>query len=179
MVSRVVPGISVTIARSSQQRVEERRLPRVGPAGQHGERPLAQQLALRRGGQEPADHVAHAGRRRGCARARRAARPLRGSRWSRRSGRAARHRVPQLLDPAGEAALHLVHGGAVQRRRGPSIRSATASACSRSSLPLRYARRVNSPGAAARAPAARSASSTLRGVSTPPWVEISTVSSPV
>ena len=60
-----------------------------------------------------------------------------------------------------------------------SIRSPTASACTRSSLPWSTARRVNSPGAAGRAPAAWSAVSSRAGASSPPWQESSTRSSPV
>ena len=60
-----------------------------------------------------------------------------------------------------------------------SIRSAVASACSRSIFPLKTARRVNSPGAAGRAPAATSAATAAAGTTRPPCVEISTTFSPV
>ena len=60
-----------------------------------------------------------------------------------------------------------------------SIRSATASACTRSIRPFNTARRVNSPGEADRAPAATHAASTSVGTTCPPCVEISTTSSPV
>ena len=60
-----------------------------------------------------------------------------------------------------------------------SIRSAVASACSKSILPLSTARRVNSPGCAGRAPAATSAATAAAGTARPPCVEISTTSSPV
>src|SRR6266705_853946 len=60
-----------------------------------------------------------------------------------------------------------------------SMRSAVASAWSRSILPLRTARRVNSPGVARRAPAVTSAASAAAGTSSPPCVEISTTFSPV
>ena len=59
------------------------------------------------------------------------------------------------------------------------IKSITASACVRSILPLRKARCVNSPGAAIRAPAAKTASSTERATTTPPCPLTSTTSSPV
>ena len=54
-----------------------------------------------------------------------------------------------------------------------------ASACSKSSLPFRTARRVNSPGSAWRAPARIAAASTDVGARYPPWVVISRRSSPV
>ena len=60
-----------------------------------------------------------------------------------------------------------------------SIKSAVASACSRSIFPFNTARRVNSPGSAGRAPAAASAATASAGTSRPPWVESSTRSSPV
>ena len=59
------------------------------------------------------------------------------------------------------------------------ITSATASAWVRSSLPLRKARRVNSPGSAARAPWPNSAATTVAATRLEPWQVISTVSSPV
>ncbi len=59
------------------------------------------------------------------------------------------------------------------------MRSAIASACRRSSFPLATARRLNSPGSAARAPAAISASNASAGTSDPPCVVSSIVSSPV
>ena len=60
-----------------------------------------------------------------------------------------------------------------------SIRSITASAAVRSSLPFRNARSVNSPRRAMRAPQASTASSTRRGAMLPPCVWNSTASSPV
>ena len=59
------------------------------------------------------------------------------------------------------------------------MRSATASACDRSNLPLRKARWVNSPGWASVAPALSVASTTRCWMYTEPWHEISTESSPV
>ncbi len=60
-----------------------------------------------------------------------------------------------------------------------SIRSATASACARSSRPFRYARSVNSPGSASRAPRAIAASTMPRRITGLPCALISTTSSPV
>ena len=60
-----------------------------------------------------------------------------------------------------------------------SIRSATASACSRSMRPLTTARRLNSPGSAGRAPAATHAANTDAGTTRPPCVHSSSTSSPV
>ena len=62
---------------------------------------------------------------------------------------------------------------------GAAIISATASACVRSILPLRKARRVNSPRSASRAPQARHASSTEASRTGPPWHWNSATSSPV
>ena len=55
----------------------------------------------------------------------------------------------------------------------------TASACARSILPFKNARRVNSPGAAETAPAAKTACKTAFKTNNPPWQESSTTSSPV
>ena len=60
-----------------------------------------------------------------------------------------------------------------------AMRSATASACERSSLPLRKARWVYSPGRAARAPFWMRRLSTLLSMYREPWHEISAESSPV
>ena len=60
-----------------------------------------------------------------------------------------------------------------------SIRSATLSACARSSLPFRNARFVNSPGAARRAPSSTQRASTRRSTDGPPWPWNSTTLSPV
>lgn len=64
-----------------------------------------------------------------------------------------------------------------------SIRSATASACARSSLPLRNARWVNSPGSATRkaieAPASRQRASSSCSTTGPPCACSSSTSSPV
>ena len=60
-----------------------------------------------------------------------------------------------------------------------SIRSATLSACARSSLPLRKARRVNSPGCAARAPSSRQRRRTQLQDRGPPCPCSSSTSSPV
>ena len=54
-----------------------------------------------------------------------------------------------------------------------------ASAWTMSSFPRRYARLVNSPASAGRAPARTQASTMAAGVSHPPWQLISTTSSPV
>ena len=59
------------------------------------------------------------------------------------------------------------------------IKSATASACARSMRPLRKARRVNSPGSASRAPFASTVSRTIFAARIPPWQVISTTSSRV
>src|SRR6185369_14573656 len=64
-------------------------------------------------------------------------------------------------------------------RLAASIRSATASACARSSLPFRNARRVNSPGSARRAPASSTARSTSWVTTGPPWPCSSSTASPV
>ena len=55
----------------------------------------------------------------------------------------------------------------------------TASACARSIFPFKNARRVNSPGAAETAPAAKTACKTAFKTNNPPWQESSTTSSPV
>ena len=60
-----------------------------------------------------------------------------------------------------------------------AMRSATASACAKSSLPFRNARSVNSPGRARRAPPAKTASSSICMTTGPPWPCNSTTSSPV
>ncbi len=60
-----------------------------------------------------------------------------------------------------------------------SIRSATASAWARSSLPLRKARRLNSPGSASRAPRSRQRASSICMTTGPPWPCSSSTSSPV
>ena len=69
------------------------------------------------------------------------------------------------------------------RARARSVRartsSLTASAWVRSSLPLRKARRVNSPGPAGRNPAPCRVSRTRRMITGLPWVEISAEFSPV
>ena len=57
--------------------------------------------------------------------------------------------------------------------------SATASAALRSSFPFRYARRVNSPGPAVRAPACSSERNVSRATIGLPWTCSSTTSSPV
>ena len=62
-----------------------------------------------------------------------------------------------------------------------SMRSATASACARSSLSLRKARSVNSPGSARRRPgwACRQRASSSCSSTGPPWACSSSTSSPV
>ena len=60
-----------------------------------------------------------------------------------------------------------------------AMSSATASACARSSLPLRKARFVNSPGSASRAPRFTTKSNTAVSGTIPPWQLNSTMSSPV
>ena len=60
-----------------------------------------------------------------------------------------------------------------------AIRSATASACARSIRPLRNARLVNSPLSAIRAPASMSRRTSSCWTKRLPWQLISTVSSPV
>jgi hypothetical protein len=60
-----------------------------------------------------------------------------------------------------------------------SMRSATLSAWARSSLPLRKARRVNSPGSARRAPSSRQRASSICMTTGPPWPWSSMTSSPV
>ena len=57
--------------------------------------------------------------------------------------------------------------------------AATASACARSIFPFRYARSVNSPGRAGRAPASTKEARIATGITAPPCEEISTTSSPV
>ena len=57
--------------------------------------------------------------------------------------------------------------------------SMTASACERSILPFKNARRVNSPGPAGTPPASESAASTRRTTVMPPWQCSSSISSPV
>ena len=61
----------------------------------------------------------------------------------------------------------------------PSMRSAIASACARSMRSLRKARNVNSPALAGRAPSSQTRSSTMRETTTPPWPCSSRTSSPV
>jgi hypothetical protein len=179
--SRVVPGISVTMARSAEQRVEERRLAGVGAAGEDGERALAQQLALP-ARWRAARRCAHLTSTAAAADAlRRYGRlvllgEVDGVREQRLAGD---QRLAQRLDAAGEAALHLVDGGAVQRAR-------TAVDQVEHGLRLQQVQLAVQIGAARelsrlgrRAPAASSASRTSCGASAPPWVAISTVSSPV
>ena len=64
-------------------------------------------------------------------------------------------------------------------RVSASMTSATAAAALRSILPLRNARRVNSPGCASRAPQAKSARTTSRAPTGEPWTCSSSISSPV
>ena len=65
------------------------------------------------------------------------------------------------------------------RRSAAAIRSATASAWTRSSLPLRKARWLNSPGPAWRAPSSQQRSTSRRSSTGLPWACSSTTSSPV
>ena len=60
-----------------------------------------------------------------------------------------------------------------------SMRSATASAWARSSLPFKNARSENSPGRARRAPSASARPSTMSSTTGPPWPCSSSTSSPV
>src|SRR5258708_2277183 len=60
-----------------------------------------------------------------------------------------------------------------------SIRSATPSACARSSLSFRKARRVNSPGSARRAPSSTHRLKIICSTTGPPWPCSSSTSSPV
>ena len=165
--SRVVPGISVTSARSApSSALKSDDLPGVGPAGEHQQRALPQPLGRGRGREQPLDlrprtSSSCAGDPRGrhgpvvlpgkvdvVGRAAPAA-----STSDSRSSASRRERPPSSWRSAARACA-----GAVA-----SIRSPTASACTRSSLPLSTARRVNSPGAAGRAPAAWSAASSRVG----------------
>src|SRR5262249_48041318 len=90
--------------------------------------------------------------------------------------------LAQRFEPARQAALELLHSAGPRRAASAapaSIRSAVASACTRSTFRFCRARRVNSPGSAGRAPAATQAATTSPGTSRPPWVAISIWSSPV
>ena len=89
------------------------------------------------------------------------------------------HFVAQLVDALGQLAGELLVGGRKASSVREWIRSATASACARSMRPLRKARRVNSPGSARRAPLSSTVSSTALAGSSPPWQVISTTSSRV
>ena len=60
-----------------------------------------------------------------------------------------------------------------------AIISATASACDRSMRPAAKARAENSPGSATLAPCLHSREITLEAIYREPWIEISTLSSPV
>ena len=166
----------------AEQRIEQRRLAGVGPAGQDQQRALAEPL----GG----------GRRR-----RAGARSGRPTSSSCAAMRARRNRAIVLagkidvVAPASPrsrpARAGARRGGARGRRRAGGARPAPAPArwrrsdrrpppaWTRSSLPFSTARRVNSPGAAGRAPASWSAASSRAGASRPPWQESSTRSSPV
>src|SRR5207244_1849873 len=73
------------------------------------------------------------------------------------SGKPVEERRFSYVRPAGQYDLKSAAKNAALTAGsvGASIRSATASACARSSLSFRKARRVNSPGSARRAPSSR------------------------
>ena len=134
--------------RVARQLVEQARLADVGPADEHDGEALAQQRALLR----PRQHPGHLRARspRPCrARRRRAGtrRPRRESRASPRCTSAARSaRRPARGSRARTRRTRLRAAARAAVAVAASMRSATLSACARSSLPLRNARCVNSPG---------------------------------
>ena len=156
--SRVVPGIGVTMASSAPaSALSSELLPTLGWPASTTWMP-SRSSAPWRARSSTASTAARDARPAG-----RAHRPARGSRSPRRGSRAwprpacaarraasrrastSRENAPASERPAERAAASVL----------ASIRSATASACARSSLSLRKARCVNSPGSARRKPTAR------------------------
>ena len=144
-------------ARRADERVEQARLPDVRRADDRDLQPFADQAAAARVGEQrrgPREQ-----RRRWPSRARRARRSDSPRRENRPTPRAARS---DRTAPRRSRAI-VARQRAVAADRTPPApaaasprrsRSATASACIRSIRPFRYARSVNSPGSASRAPAA-------------------------
>ena len=179
-VSRVVPGTSVTIALADPTSALEFDLPAFGRPEKHDARPLAQQAAALRRRRETGELVGRRANRRDRRRRDRSSpRPPR-NRSRRRAPAAARAR----LSRAGESrrdrppSRRRIDAFAASSVRA-ATRSRTASASTRSSLPSRNARSVNSPGRAGRAPEPRSRSSTASTIAGLPCTEISARSSPV
>jgi hypothetical protein len=145
-------------ALAAGQRVQQRALAGVGRSGDHRMQAVAQ--ARPRLGRASSASRSHGPRP--VASAARA--PPRVCRWVRRRNRSRPRHAPAAPAARRPAPPHAARtrrrARAARRARRASdaaIRSATASAWARSSVPLRNARSLNSPGRAARAPSSRSA----------------------
>ncbi len=138
----------------AEQRVEQRRLPGVGRTDDRERQALAHEpaaLPIRRRALQALLRTQRGGRRRPRGRVR-ALRP--DSRSRRRVLRAPSRAARATASIAArKPPVRFACAARAPARDSASITSATASAALRSSLPLRNARRVNSPGPAARAPA--------------------------
>ncbi|MEA3219889.1 MAG: hypothetical protein OZX49_00985 [Immundisolibacter sp.] len=179
--SRVVPGMAVTMAASRSARAFSRLdLPTLGA-------PASTTLMPSRS-RRPSSARPTRARSSSARRAASVARRPSASRSSSSSGKSSpasictrssisrsdsalicRENSPSRLRRAARAAAVLA----------ASIRSATASACARSSLSFRNARWLNSPGAAWRAPSASTRASSMSMTTGPPWPCNSTTSCPV
>ncbi len=179
--SRVVPGIGVTIAASSRASALSRLdLPTFGSPTSTTVRPSRSSAPVRACASTCASCARRSASRRSTSPARRnstsssgkssvASVYIRSSVRPSTSAWISRENAPARLRAAARAAVAVA----------ASIRSATLSACARSSLPFRYARFVNSPGSASRAPSSTQRASTSRSTDGPPWPWNSTTASPV
>ncbi|GMU73122.1 MAG: hypothetical protein AMXMBFR42_25770 [Burkholderiales bacterium] len=170
-VSRVVPGISVTIATSSRARAFMRLdLPTLGRPTSTSASPSASRAPVAARATSASRSARTAASLPTASEARRnsmsssgkssvASVKARSSVTRSTIARTSRENSPARLRAAARAAVALA----------ASIRSATLSACARSSLPLRNARLVNSPGSANRAPSSTQRASSKRSAAGLPW----------
>ena len=145
-------------------------------------KPVAQQRALPRRGQHARE--ARRGSRRACPRASAARRKSMSSSGKSSVASVSMRRSISASTSARISSRERARSGCARRRARPSPwrrRSGRphASACARSSLPLRNARCVNSPGCASRAPSSRQRASSRRSTAGPPWPCSSSTCSPV
>ena len=177
-VSRVVPGIGVTMARSVRRRALSRLdLPTLGLPTRAVRTPWRSTMPVvalaisawmspragRRSGDTSAGGTSSSGK------------SIVASRWASACSKRALTPFTRADSPPPSCSTAM---------RSPSpvracTTSSTASAWARSSRPLRNARRVNSPGWASRAPSCRQSDNTLCSGTVPPWQSISTTSSRV
>ena len=178
--SRVVPGRSVTIARSMRlSRFSRLDLPTLGRPTMATRRPSRNSSPWR------ASATSCSSAARTASSSATTAAPSRGGRSSSKSTRASssanwsskRSRRPPMRC-CRPPSMPAMASWAARRLRAVII-SLIASARVRSSRPLRKARWLNSPGTARRAPAASTSSSTRCTATKPPWQWSSTTSSRV